>query len=303
MKTARKWLILGILVVATIFLMTGCTATNVVSIPAGYVGKILTPTGWQGKWIEAGQVDLGKREDTGFYNQLVLLEATSVTFLEQFGPVGSYPDGQDHRILTQDGVPIEVNVTVRMCIPEEEDIRDTILAQITPKPVSGQKDVSSISVQDIYLKFSQAEVRSTIRALFAVYQSYEAVYADYANISTELGRRIGVVFTDGKVPLRVTQVSLSNVKPDSTLWSAKNQQAAATSQVDTITNIGETIEAYPRYIEYMKWEYLLKIAQTGQNTVIVVGDQGSGLANDMAAVQHMLQEMQKPNNNPPNEER
>ena len=63
--------------------ISGCT-TNVVNIPAGFVGKMLTPTGWQDKWLEAGQVDLGVKNSNGTYNTLVLLEVTSTTVKESF---------------------------------------------------------------------------------------------------------------------------------------------------------------------------------------------------------------------------
>src|ERR1035437_6541689 len=42
-------------------LFTGCN--NYVNIPAGFIGKILTPTGWTKGIIEAGQVDLGTPSD------------------------------------------------------------------------------------------------------------------------------------------------------------------------------------------------------------------------------------------------
>ena len=60
------------------------SACNVKQIAAGYVGRVLTPTGWEDRIYEAGQVDLGTKHFSGTYNTLVLLEASSTTVKEQF---------------------------------------------------------------------------------------------------------------------------------------------------------------------------------------------------------------------------
>ena len=66
------------------FMFIGCS--NVIrEIPAGYVGKVLTPSGWQNEIREAGQVDIGTVGGNGTYNTLVLLEATSTAVKESFG--------------------------------------------------------------------------------------------------------------------------------------------------------------------------------------------------------------------------
>lgn len=295
MKKWKSFLVL-VLTVVIVLAMTACSVGNYVNIPSGYVGKILRPTGWDEDWLTAGQVDLGIANNNGSYNQLVLLQTTSETYLEAFGSIGSFTDGQDHRILTQDGVPCEVNVTLRMIVPEDNDSRDAILAQVSPKQLySNLSTVTGITVSDIYLKFAQSEVRSVIRATLAMYESYNAIYADYANVSDKLGEKIGVIFDKAGVPLKLMQVALSNVKPDETVWSAKNQNAAAASQVSTIQEVGKAIEANPGYLEYMKWQYLKDIAQTGTNVTIVIGDSGdsNNAANDFAAAQYVIDKLEE----------
>lgn len=276
------------------------------TIPAGFVGKILTPTGWQEAWLEAGQVDLGIKNADQTFNQMVLLEVTSTTIMEAFNPakpVSEGGDNEDHRVLTKDGVPVSVDVYVRLIVPPDKKTWTNILAQVTPKHYSGDpnkgiagdpSEVQRVYVNDIYEKFARPEVRGAIRTLFASYDNYEAVYTDFQNIPEKLGDMLEGIFEDAGVPLTMMQVSLSNVKPDEALWAAKNQQAAANAQVEAIKAVGQAIRDNPGYVEYMKWEYLLKIAQSGQNVTIVVGDGGStSTSEDFAAAQWLLQQLEK----------
>jgi len=303
MKKKSLIVILAMVIMCSV-LLTGCY--NVTSIPAGFAGKILTPTGWQEDWKEAGQVDLGQKNGNGTYNQLVLLELTSTTVMESFNPAKAVSEGgdnEDHRVLTRDGVPVSVDVYVRLIVPPDKSIWDKILAEVTPIHYNGDQtkgipadpsEVQRVFVSDIYTKFAQPEVRGAIRTLFASYDNYEAVYSDFANLPKKLGDKLAIIFKDSDVPLNMMQVSLSNVKPDEALWAAKNQQAAAEAQVAAIKAVGQAMKDNPGYVEYMKWEYLLKIAQTGTNVTIVIGDGGSTTTSgDFAASQWLLQQLEK----------
>ncbi|KKR01038.1 MAG: hypothetical protein UT26_C0036G0017 [Microgenomates group bacterium GW2011_GWC1_39_12] len=267
--------------------ISGCT-TNVVNIPAGFVGKMLTPTGWQDKWLEAGQVDLGVKNSNGTYNTLVLLEVTSTTVKESFLQEGS--GGEDHRVLTQDGVPVSVDVYVRLMVPEDDETRTAILAQVTPVHIEGDpNEVKRIMVQDIYVKFAQPEVRGKIREKFASYENYGAVYLEFSSIPEQLGVSMTTIFEKNNVPLSLMSVSLSNVKPDEAIWTAMNQVVAAEAEAKAIATIGQALRDNPEYAAYLQWVYLEKIAQTGTNTVIIVDGSNGQSSSDYASAQYLYQ--------------
>src|SRR5215469_17593135 len=122
------------------------SACNVKEIPAGYVGRVLTPTGWEDKIYEAGQVDLGTKHFIGTYNTLVLLEASSTTVKEQFMSAAMSPDRQDHRVLTKNGTPLAVDVYVRAMAPDDPKQRNNIFALVTPAISANDPDVSVITI-------------------------------------------------------------------------------------------------------------------------------------------------------------
>lgn len=299
MNIKRAWIIvlIGLISIAT----SGC-GTNVVNIPAGYSGRILTPTGWKAGWLEAGQVDLGIKNTDGTYNSLVLLENTSTTVMEAFNQVRSASDptsdGEDHRILTQDGVPLSVDVYDRMIVPANESTRDFILAQVTPEQMPGfPENVKVITVESIYKRFAQPEVRGQIRGLFAGYANYQTVYADYSAVSEKLGQKIADIFKKNGVPLTLQSVSLSNVKPDQAVWAALNQNAAAQSQADAINTIGKALRDNPEYQSYQQWQSLIEMAKSDPNLLIVVdGTSGGGSSEalTLAILQKMMEKTTQP---------
>ncbi len=271
-------------------LASACSG-NVREIPAGYVGRILTPTGWQDTILEAGQVDLGVKNNNGTYNTLTLLEATSTTVKEQFLQADSKEgatDKEDHRVVTQDGVPLSVDVYIRAIAPDDQKARNNVFVQVTP---ADTKDglVKIISVQNVYDRFARQDVRSKIRGIFANYKDYKSAYSNFNGISEELGRVIDETFKRTGVPLKLQNVSLSNVKPDETVWSAQNRNAAAASEAANIEMVGSALRANPQYEGYMKWQALQTIAREGSvkgtNTIIITDSATGSMASSIAAVE------------------
>ena len=54
----------SLLIVAVVGLLIGCT-NDFRNIPAGFVAKKLTPSGWDKGILEAGQVDIGTKNSDG----------------------------------------------------------------------------------------------------------------------------------------------------------------------------------------------------------------------------------------------
>ena len=266
-------------------LLCGCTGPAVRSIPAGYMGKVLTPTGWEQDSRSAGQVDLRQPDSSGSFSVLVLLEATSTTVKEQFLEANQDPskqDGTDHRVTTKDGAPLSVDVYIRAMLPDDETTRDRIFTLVTP--VGDQQDprVRRITIQNIYERFAQMKIRNNIRMIFAGYGTYKDVAGNYGRLNDQISNMVIQTFAEDHVPLKLQDVQLSNVKQDPAVFKAQNDLAAAEAQADAIAKIGEAIRRNPEYREYMKWQSLKEIAATGTqkgtNTLIVVDGSSGGWA-------------------------
>jgi len=258
-------------------LLCGCRGPAVRSILAGHVAKVLTPTGWERETRSAGQVDLREADSRGAFNVLVLLEATSTTVKEQFLEANADParqDHTDHRVTTQDGAPLSVDVYIRAMLPDDEPTRERIFTLVTPAPDSRDERLRHITIQNIYERFAQMKIRNNIRMIFAGYATYKEVAAAYGRINDQIASMAIRTFEEDHVPLKLQDVQLSNVKQDASVFRAQNDLAAAEAQADAIAKIGDAIRRNPEYREYMKWQSLKEIAATGTqkgtNTLIVV---------------------------------
>ena len=267
----------SMLLVPIVATLAGCTGPAVRSIPAGYVGKVLTPTGWEQTTRAAGQVDLRAPDANGNYSVLVLLEATSTTVKEQFleaNADSNRHDQTDHRVTTKDGAPLSVDVYIRAMLPDDGPTRDRIFTLVTPAADQEDARVRHITIQNIYERFAQMKIRNNIRMIFASFPTYKDVASNYGTINDRIANMVVRTFADDHVPLKLQDVQLSNVKQDPAVFKAQNDLAAAEAQADAIAKIGEAIRRNPEYREYMKWQSLKEIAATGTqkgtNTLIVV---------------------------------
>jgi len=266
-----------------VLLLCGCTGPAVRSIPAGYMGKVLTPTGWEQSTHTAGQVDLRSPDSNGNFSVLVLLEATSTTVKEQFleaNADSAKQDNTDHRVTTKDGAPLSVDVYIRAMLPDDESTRDRIFTLVTPIADPQDERIRRVSIQNIYERFAQMKIRNNIRMIFAGYPSYKDVASNYGRINDQISAMVIRTFNEDHVPLKLQDVQLSNVKQDPAVFKAQNDLAAAEAQADAIAKIGDAIRKNPEYREYMKWQSLKEIAATGTqkgtNTLIVVDGETGG---------------------------
>lgn len=258
-----------VLIVGLFFI--GCS-NDFREIPAGYVGKILTPTGWQKETREAGQVDIKPRNSDGSYSTLVLLEATSTVVKESFGQVNE-AQKEDHRILINK-TPVTVDVYIRLMVPAEDKYRNAVYSQITPENAGDR--VSKITVQRIYNQFAQMDVRSGTRAVLQKYNDVYWITSNLDSINMKLGAMVIETFKKNGVPLFVQNVTVSNVKVDESIWVAENQKAAALSQVEAINKIGAALRANPEYMIFKKYDTYKDLANSGKvgNFTIIEGNPG-----------------------------
>lgn len=264
-----KRIIITLVLLVFAGITTGCG--QIANVPPGYIGKMLTPTGWQDQIWEAGQVDMGTTDTLGRGNQMVICEATSVTIKESFGKPSAENGNEDHRIIAKDKTPLAIDVYVQVMVPDDKKMRDSIFAQVTPVPIQNQDRASKITLGQIYTQFARMTIRGKTRQIFSKYEGYMDVMSKYDQVSREVSGMIIETFKETKVPLKLIAGQLSNVKADETVWAAENQKAAAAAQVSVINDIGAAMRNNPSYLEKYKWDVLKEIAGKQSLTIIVDG--------------------------------
>ncbi len=262
---------------------TGCT--EIKNIPPGYVGKILTPTGWQAGYLEPGQVDIGDLSAQGQGNTLVLCEAANITLKEQFLGKDSKEntDGEDHRLLTKDLVPVATDIYVQLGLKLADDgsgrfdekYLDMIFSTVTPATTDDGR-VRLITLQMVYDQWAKLNVRSRARSIFSKYADDRDVMSHYQQVSDEVSNMVIEVFRESKVPMYLAQASLGNVKIDEKVWAARSGQAAANAVVQQIDEIGAAMRRNPEYGIYMKWKAVEEAGKNPASTIVITGDDPMG---------------------------
>jgi regulator of protease activity HflC (stomatin/prohibitin superfamily) len=288
------------LVVLLVF--TGCRA-QIRDIPPGHVGKILTPKGWQEGFKSPGQVDILPTDVNRMGNKLILMDASSITVKESFT---KRSDDDDHRMLTKDQVPLNVDVYVQLAAPSSEkepSQLDFVFAMVPPAEVQGQDRVYRVNIEEIYNRFAQQHVRGKLRSIFSVYSNYAAVVDNYSVISTQAEEVVASTLKQNNVPLRLLAATLSNVKPDKKMWDARVMEEAADAQISMekkrMDGIGKALRENPEYREFMQWEKLEQIVskgnQSGNIFILNLNGANSAAGNEMAAsfaaAEYLRQEM------------
>lgn len=268
MKTLKR-IALALFSCFAALLMVSCE--DVKNIPPGYVGKLLTPTGWDDKVLEAGQVDIGELDSNKRGNTLVLLEATSVTVKETFGSADSNKDQQDHRVMLKKGTPVATDIYVQVMVPTDPKLRNAVFAMITPDDKEGEPRIKAIYLGNVYARFAQMSVRGKVREIFARYDDYSDIMRNYAKVNAEVATMVAEVFKQNKVPLELVSAQISNVKPDETVWAANNKMASADAEVAAIEKVGKAMRENPGYLQFKKWETIEKVAGRNNLTIIIGG--------------------------------
>lgn len=227
-------------------------------IPAGYIGRVLTPTGWGDKIIESGQVDLGRVGINGGGNVLVLLEATSIATKEQFLPADSSDKSTvDHRVMTAKKIPLELDCYVRLALPDDKEVRNSVFALVTPTGTNDPR-IQKISLEVVYTQFARMDIRGKIREIISKYDDDGAVLKDLEGINRKFCEAGISIFKANGVPLKLQNCQISNMKVDDIIWQAETKNMAATAEAARIRTIGEAMRDNPGYAEYIKWQVIEK---------------------------------------------
>lgn len=252
----------------------GCFQT--VTIPSGYIGRILTPTGWDARIMPPGQVNIGAGSYSGRQSKLILIEATTITVLETFRDATVSDDKHDHRIITGDGVPVAVDMYVRLGLPPDQKTRDRIFMEVTPEPWPGNTNISVITLKNIYSRYVEMDTRNRVRDTVSSYEKFQDLLgAGYTTANKRITAATIAAFKESNVPLILEDAQLSQVLPDPQVWDSEVKKKAADAFKDQIGIIGAAIKDNPYYLDYLKWQALQAIAATGAvkgNNLIIVTD-------------------------------
>lgn len=273
MKNSKFIQVLSAVIFSAILMSCGNSVHN---IPAGYVGKVLTPTGWAQDIKEAGQVDLGVENNNGTSNSLTILEVTTTTVKEQFMGAEESTDKQDHRIRTKNGTPLIVDIYVQIATPTDDKTRNNIFQLVTPLSTANPR-VSIINLTDIYTRFATQTIRSKTRAIFAHYENADSIMNNYDKVNAEIALMVIEVVKQSKAPFTIISAQLSNVKEDDVILASKNKIAESENQIQTIEKIGKALKENPQYLEVRRLEVLEKIGANSKSNLIVMDTKSQGV--------------------------
>ena len=281
-----KYKILITCALATMLVSCGMQEDQFFDVPAGHIGKVLTPNGWQKGISEAGQVNLGGQDVDGKRNSLVFLESTAVQVKEQFKD----ESGVDNRIISSgrtatDGtrvgqIPLTADVYLRLRVPADLRLRNRVFAEITPQKSENDERVSTITVQRIYNRYAMQEARAIIREVLGSYEDDLDVNLKRGEIQKKLTGDILKRLEDLGVPLQLQSVSLSNVAPDREIQQNRNKSVGAAAQAQTIQQVGKALASNPGYARIREIEAMEMVAteaaKQGKPATFIIGISGDG---------------------------
>lgn len=235
-------------------------ATEPRAVPPNMIGLMLTPTGFDGKIYEPGQIDIGNESWSGYGNKLLLIQRSGFAVKEQFGQNDpkNEEDREDHRcIVGPNREPMTLDVRLLFALPDytkpagkEALLRMGLLGNPTdaPQGLGGGNRVLVLEAKTVYLQQVQQQVRGVIRDVCIRYQSVEDVFKAIENDGKEGGftdaikTAVGTVLAENHSPLFLVGAVASNVKPDPSVVQAIAATQAADKLVTAMTKIDDFIK-------------------------------------------------------------
>lgn len=266
--------------------LAGCN--EYYAIPSNAIGMVLAPTGYDGKVLSPGQVDLGTVDSDKQGNTLVLIERNGVPELESFAGAAANADHEDHRCLTADGAPVTIDVRLLLALPDHstpagaKDLQRLLLLG-RPEPAKGQARTVWITASSVYHDQAQQQARGKIRQVCANYASFNAINTAFADgtLTTKAKGAVAVSLTEAGVPLRVVDAVVSNLKPDPTVIDAISRQQAAEKQIEAIKTVTDFLDKDAsggrREVYRMQvWQQIVEKGNAnGHNTIFMTETSGA----------------------------
>lgn len=227
----RKLALASSLITLALLASCGQATPEFYTIRPGFACKVLTPNGYERDWHETGMMNLGGEGIGGIKNQAVCLEVTTYQVEEQFAQ-DDPRDHQDHRVLTRSGQRVAYDFYVRLIVPNDHAIWDSVLAQITAVQSQDQSEqgrVAYVTVADIFERYGNQEARSYGREVATSYDSDLDMNNNRPALETSLSHNLDQRLHELHAPLQLQGVSVSNIVADPVVQNARNSALTAAS--------------------------------------------------------------------------
>ncbi len=282
-----------LLIAAPALALAGCFPQEFINVPPNYIGLLLTPSGYDGSIYTPGQVDIGAEDTSRRGNRLVLIQRSGFAVKEQFmrGDPDNPRDTEDHRCVVGPRLePMTVDTRLLLALPDygtAEGKKDLMRLALlgNPKPYEGRGRTLELTAQSIYAEQAKLQVRGKIREICAQYESVEAVFKAAADTSEKgfsqrIKRAVASALVESKVPLRLVDAVVSNVKPDPSVMDAIAAKQAAEKRVEAIEVITKFLANDPdgsRKLVYrmqVLQEIVAKADEKGRSTIFMTDVSG-----------------------------
>lgn len=266
-------------IASTALLLAGCGryAPEYFPVRPGFACKVLTPNGYEHDWRETGMMNLGGEGIGGIKNQAVCIETTTYQVEEQFAQ-DDPRDHQDHRVLTRSGQRVAYDFYVRLIVPNDRAVWDSVLAQITATPSQDpaeQGRVSYISVADIFERYGNQEVRSFGRGAATSYESDLDMNNNRPAIENTLSRNLDQRLHELHAPLQLQGISVSNIVADPVVQNARNSALTATS----VKEVAESYtDNYVKMQQIQANERMINVLANSRNPSTIIFNASPNLA-------------------------
>lgn len=257
------------------------------AVPPNAIGMVLTPTGYDGKVLTPGQVNLGDVSTTGEGNTLVLIERNGVQIKESFAGPQANADHEDHRCLTADGSPVTLDVRLLLALPDystpqgAKDLQRLLLLG-RPTPDKGVKRTLWITADSVYADQAQQQTRGEIRQVCASYPTFKALNDAFANgkLTEQITKATSGALVGANVPERVVSATVSNLKPDPSVIDAIARQQAAEKQIAAIKTVTDFLDADTsggrrEVYRLQVWQQIVEKGNANGHNTIFMTDVGS----------------------------
>ncbi|HEX4635547.1 MAG TPA: SPFH domain-containing protein [Rhizomicrobium sp.] len=247
------------------------------AVRPGFACKILTPNGYERDWHESGMMNLGGAGLGGIRNQAVCIETTTYQIEEQFAQ-DDPRDHQDHRVLTRSGQRVAYDFYVRLIVPNDRAVWDSVLAQITAaqSPNGGdQGRVNYITVADIFERYGNQEARSFGRALATKYDSDLDMNNNRPALENELSSNLDKRLQELHAPLQLQGVAVSNIVADPTVQNARNSALTASSVREVAASYTEN---YVRMQQIQANERMINVLANSKNPSTIIFNASPNIA-------------------------
>jgi hypothetical protein len=264
---------------AALAALSGCgqAVPQYFSVRPGFACKVLTPNGYEHDWHETGMMNLGGEGLGGIKDQAVCIETTTYQVEEQFEQ-DDPRDHQDHRVLTRSGQRVAYDFYVRLIVPNDHAVWDSVLAQITATPSqdgSEQGRISYVQVADIFERYGKQEARSFGRAAATTYDSDLDMNNNRPALENTLSKNLDQRLHDLHAPLQLQGISISNIVADPVVQNARNSALTAASVREVAAAY---TDSYVRMQQIQANERMINVLANSQHPTTIIFNASPNIA-------------------------